>query len=64
MANIPVVDFSAYSSTVSHDDQTTTAEAIDNAFRTMGFVYLQNHGISQARVEECFEWVQLLCPAT
>ncbi|KAF3047751.1 hypothetical protein E8E12_011600 [Didymella heteroderae] len=56
MADIPIVDFSAYSSPGSQRDKISVAKDIDHAFQVKGFVYLKNHGISQQRVEECFHW--------
>ncbi|KAF2623420.1 Clavaminate synthase-like protein [Macroventuria anomochaeta] len=56
MANIPIVDFSAYSHKIKHGDRTKTAKEIDEAFRNVGFVYLKNHGVSKERVQKCFEW--------
>lgn len=57
MADIPIVDFSAYSSPDSPYDRIAVAKDIDNAFQSQGFVYLKNHGVSKERVEHCFAWV-------
>lgn len=56
VSGIPVVDFSAMS--VEHeaiplpsDDRVQTiVRQIHEAFSTVGFVYLKNHGITQERV--------------
>ncbi|KAJ4350626.1 hypothetical protein N0V95_004585 [Ascochyta clinopodiicola] len=58
MASIPIVDFSAYTTTQHTSDktQTETAREIDEAFRNVGFVYLKNHGVRKESVDECFEW--------
>ena len=55
-SQIPVVDFSAISLenedplTLSKQAVTIVAEQLYRAFSTIGFVYLQNHGISQKMV--------------
>lgn len=57
---IPVVDFSAMSlenkNPLSEDDSTIRdlADQVYQAFSTIGFVYLRNHGIPQERVGGCF----------
>ena len=56
MDNIPVVDFSAMNSMkATHEDCSSAAikqlaDDIYQAFSTVGFVYLKNHGISQGKV--------------
>lgn len=60
VSGIPVIDFSAMS--VEHeaiplpsDDRVQTiVRQIHEAFSTVGFVYLKNHGITQERVEKTF----------
>ena len=52
---IPVVDFSAYNITVQECDiadkeLSQLADKICDAFKTVGFVYIKNHGIPQAQV--------------
>ncbi|UPX19517.1 uncharacterized protein EKO05_0009777 [Ascochyta rabiei] len=56
MASVPIVDFSAFT-TAHHDasDKAQTAREIDEAFRSVGFVYLRNHGVRQESVAGCFE---------
>ncbi|KAF3049254.1 hypothetical protein E8E11_009443 [Didymella keratinophila] len=56
MANIPIVDFDAYSNPDCLHERVAVAKDIDNAFRSSGFVYLKNHGVSRERVEHCFAW--------
>ena len=53
---IPIVDFAPFI-TGSRQDQIKTAAEIDEAFRDVGFVYLQNHGVPTEKVEQCFQWV-------
>ncbi|KAJ9647022.1 hypothetical protein H2199_002008 [Coniosporium tulheliwenetii] len=54
---VPVVDFSRFLHG-SVADKRAIAREIDEAFRNVGFVYLQNHGVPQQKVDECFEWSQ------
>ena len=55
---IPVVDFEIMGlnseRTPSHNEESVQklAEEIHTAFSTIGFVYLKNHGISDAEVRE------------
>ncbi|KAJ7340038.1 hypothetical protein OS493_002760 [Desmophyllum pertusum] len=55
---IPVVDFSVMGlncqNPPSHDEESVRnlADKIHTAFSTIGFVYLTNHGISEAEIEE------------
>ena len=53
---IPVVDFGKFLKGTSEERRQVASE-IDSAFRNMGFVYLQNHSVPAAEVENCFEWV-------
>lgn len=60
---VPVVDFSRFLHG-SDVDKVSIARQIDEAFCNIGFVYLQNHGISQQKLNECFEWVRLISAGT
>ncbi|KAL6252483.1 hypothetical protein RBB50_000202 [Rhinocladiella similis] len=51
---IPVVSFEKFL-TGTRDDQKEVAKQVYDAFSTVGFIYLKNTGISQARVDEIFE---------
>jgi isopenicillin N synthase-like dioxygenase len=53
---IPIVDFGKFLLGNSKERKEAASE-IDEAFRTVGFVYLKNHGVKKQRVDECFEWV-------
>lgn len=55
MADIPIVDFSAFLHGGQEDKQ-HIANGIDNAFQTSGFVYLRGHGVDQELVKQAFEW--------
>src|SRR5687768_7425517 len=52
MAAIPIVDLGAYTHGQTHDvdSRNAVAQQIDKAFRTMGFVYLKNHGVPKEQV--------------
>ncbi|KAH0541396.1 hypothetical protein FGG08_004160 [Glutinoglossum americanum] len=52
---VPIVDYGSFLHG-SNEDKRKVAAQIDDAFRTVGFVCLVNHGIEQAKVDECFEW--------
>ena len=55
-SKIPTIDFSRFLNGSIQDRQKTVQE-VDNALRTVGFFYLRNHGISQGKIDTCFEWV-------
>ncbi|KAI9860488.1 MAG: hypothetical protein M1813_006147 [Trichoglossum hirsutum] len=52
---VPIVDYGLFLHGGDEDKRKVAAQ-IDEAFRTVGFVCLVNHGIEQAKVDECFEW--------
>ncbi|KAI9771744.1 MAG: hypothetical protein M1839_002759 [Geoglossum umbratile] len=52
---VPTVDYSLYLHGTAEDKQ-KIASQIDEAFRSVGFVCLLNHGLAQAKVDACFEW--------
>lgn len=54
-STIPLVDFSPFVNG-GKEEQERAAQQIDNAFRDVGFVYLENHGVPKEKVEECFAW--------
>lgn len=58
-AALPIFDFSKFSKGEGEEKQKTAVEVVD-AFKTFGFVYLVNHGISKERVGELFDWVRTL----
>lgn len=61
MDKIPMVDFSAMSSLKETPEDCLSAEIklladeIYQAFSTVGFVYIKNHGISQAKIDIIFK---------
>lgn len=56
---IPVVSFEKFL-TGDRADQKEVARKVYDAFSTIGFIYLKDHGIPQTRVEEIFELVRPL----
>ncbi|KAF6235478.1 hypothetical protein HO173_006161 [Letharia columbiana] len=52
---IPLIDFDQFLNG-STDRREQVASAIDAAFRSVGFLYVSNHGIDQDKVDECFQW--------
>lgn len=60
-SGIPIVDFANFGS-LSFDQRRETARQIVDGFKSMGFVYLANHGISDGIVQEAFKRVRGLIP--
>lgn len=59
--NIPIVDFSPWSgddSTQDKEGRLQAAQEIVNAFKTVGFVYLVNHSLSEANLGNGFDVAQ------
>ena len=56
--SIPLIDFHQFVNG-SIDKREQVASTIDAAFRSVGFIYLENHGIDDDKVDECFRWVSL-----
>ncbi|KAG9566442.1 Clavaminate synthase-like protein, partial [Aureobasidium melanogenum] len=52
---IPLIDFSAFQTT-DPSIREATAKAILSGFQTAGFIYIRNHGIDKAAVEEAFKY--------
>lgn len=53
---LPIYDFSHFSKGDTEGRKETSRQVVD-AFKTYGFVYLVNHGISKERIRELFDWV-------
>lgn len=51
---IPLIDFSKYHSATSPFEKRETADAIVNGFKTVGFIYLEKHGIPDSKVKSTF----------
>ena len=60
-ATIPVVSFGNFLSG-NREDQQEVAKQVYGAFSTVGFIYLKDHGIPQARVNEIFGLVMGCSP--
>lgn len=58
---IPIVDFGPFY-TGDAAAKKAVAEQVDNAFQTVGFVYLKNHEVPQEKVDGAFEWVSSASP--
>jgi len=54
--NLPVIDFSTWNSESSSSRRLEVARDLVEACHHTGFVYISNHGIFPARVEEAFQW--------
>lgn len=49
--SIPIIDFSKFRSAASREEKEKTAGEIVSAFKSAGFVYLTNHGITSGEKE-------------
>ena len=58
-SGIPIIDFANFGS-LSFEQRRETARQVVDGFKNMGFVYLENHGISNKVVEEAFKRVRCL----
>lgn len=58
-ANIPVVSFAPFLSG-NKEERQKVAQQVYDAFSTVGFIYLKDHGISQSDVEQVFQEVSLI----
>ena len=53
MAEIPIVDFGCIGIAKQHDEPVRRlAQEVYNAFATIGFVYIKNHGVEEDKVGE------------
>ena len=51
---VKVVDFGLF---LDGSDKKGVADAILNSFKSIGFVYLINHGLDEGKIASMFEWV-------
>jgi isopenicillin N synthase-like dioxygenase len=56
-SDLPVLDYGKLYG--SPEEKKSALKQLDEAFGTYGFVYLGNHTIPQAMVDEAFDWVCL-----
>lgn len=54
-ADIPVIDFRQLNGT--QNERSVAFKYLDDAFQSLGFIYLSNHSIPQKLIDEAFEWV-------
>ena len=54
--SIPLIDLDQFLNG-SIEDRKDVVSKMDAAFRSVGFIYLSNHGIDESRIDECFLWV-------
>lgn len=54
MASIKVVDFTSF---INGSDKQRVADEMLSAFKSAGFVYLTNHGMSEDKIQKMFTWV-------
>jgi hypothetical protein len=57
-AALPIFDFSKFREG-TQEERIQTADQIVDAFKTYGFVYLVNHGISNDQIGTLFDWVRV-----
>ncbi|KFY80240.1 hypothetical protein V499_00868 [Pseudogymnoascus sp. VKM F-103] len=53
-ADIPVIDFRQLNGT--QNERSVAFKYLDDAFQSLGFIYLSNHSIPQKLIDEAFEW--------
>ncbi|EJT99990.1 oxidoreductase [Dacryopinax primogenitus] len=53
---VPVIDFGLFLNATSPQQRKQVAEQVFHAFRTVGFVYLINHGIPVEMMDDAFAW--------
>jgi isopenicillin N synthase-like dioxygenase len=54
--NIPVIDFSRFVEASSNENaRESISRQVVQAFKTSGFIYLKNHGLSRAQVQNVFQ---------
>ena len=54
-STIPVVDFSRWNNSSSKDEQLAVAKELTEACRSVGFVYIINHGLPQNLLDQAFD---------
>jgi isopenicillin N synthase-like dioxygenase len=53
--SVKVVDFGPF---LDGSDRQGVADAVLESFKSIGFVYLANHGLPREKVASMFEWVR------
>jgi isopenicillin N synthase-like dioxygenase len=54
VSSVEVVDFGPF---LDGTDKEGVADAILRSFKSIGFVYLVNHGLDEGKIASMFEWV-------
>ncbi|BDD62293.1 hypothetical protein MPDQ_006716 [Monascus purpureus] len=58
---LPIIDFADWlSPTTTQEEKTAVAKALVDACRTVGFVYIINHRVSQEQLDDAFAWTKKL----
>ena len=55
-SKIPTIDFKPFLDGCP-EEKRQIASQMDTALRTFGSLRLQNHGIDEKKIENCFKWV-------
>lgn len=55
--NIPIIDFAPF---IDGSRTQDVGDAMLESFKSIGFVVIVNHGMSQEKISNMFEWVSLL----
>lgn len=56
--NIPIIDFASF---LDGSRKTEVGAAMLSSFKTVGFVYIVNHGIPKGKVDTMFDFVRHSC---
>ena len=59
-ASIPIIDFAHWTSSSSARQRLEIATKLTDACHQVGFVYIINHGVSPALLDEAFAWSKKL----
>ena len=59
-STIPVVDFAKWNNSSNKDEQFAVAKELTDACRSVGFVYIINHGLPQDLLDQAFDTAKRL----
>lgn len=59
-ANLPIIDFANWTPQSSAEERYAIGKKLADACHDVGFVYIINHGVSPALLEEAFGWSKRL----
>lgn len=57
---IPIIDFAKWNSSTSKTEQLAVAKELTDACRSVGFVYIVNHGLPQELIDQAFDTAKRL----